>query len=144
MPFDSTPRLSLSDRMKQRNKKPSKKEAIVLDEPSPLDTMDISGNTEKDDAQEVSLIESKLKNSKGFNADAFDMGFYIPIVFLSRAQCDAWLQQTGLASCVSANKGYVDGVAAAKILGVTLPAASLPFKKNDKPDRLAVEVGCSE
>lgn len=139
MPLKTIPRLSLADRMKQRQQA---KTAPKIEEESPLNMMDITGNTEADDATEVSLIEKKLAGQKQFNSDAFDMAFYIPVVFLSKAQADAFLQQTGLVSCLSVNNGYVDGVAAAKLLNVTLPEAKLHFRKMAGDERLVTEVGC--
>lgn len=137
------PRRSLADRMAERTQQ--KAAPTTVDRGiSPIDDMIITGNTEIDDGNEVAIIQSALRDEKSFFNEAFDMAFYIPIVFQSRAQVDAWLAKTGLASCLSPNNGYVNGLAAAKLQDITLPPAQLHFRKVASDTTLVNAVGTIE
>lgn len=109
-----------------------------------MPTPPLTGNTEIDDANELTQITTALQQQQSFNQFAFDMAFYLPVVFISREQADAFLQQTGLAACVENDGGYIDGIAAAKVLGVSLPKAHFRDLKKGADDKLVIEVGCIE
>lgn len=109
----------------------------------PLD-LPYSGNTETDDVQELSAVQSYLKKGKDQISAGQDMGYYVPLVFLSREQMKEFLQKTGWDQHLDWSGAAIDGLALAKALHIPLSPVSLKFREKQSDIKLVREVGIME
>lgn len=95
----------------------------------------ITGDAEVDSAADLGEVErgfrARMKDDSSRKALATDTEYWACLCFQSRAQKDAFLQTLGL--LVLGDK-YIDGQRAAKMLGIELPSADVPYNTSAKID----------
>lgn len=105
--------------------------------PDPLADSVPTGDLEGDTKRELNKVEQGFRERAAQEQERFlaatETSFYCCLVFDSGAQCDAFLQATGL------DKGqsdlFVDGRVLAKQMGIELPAPVIKFDRDFKVDR---------
>lgn len=105
--------------------------------PDPLAEAESSGDLEADTKQQLNMIEKGFQDRAKEERERFlaatETGFYFVAVFDSNAQCDTFIQATGL------DKGqsdlFVDGRVLAKFMGIELPDPVIKFDRKFKVDK---------
>lgn len=103
----------------------------------PLADTPFTDNLEEDTKAQLTDIEKGYRQRMKIENERFlaatETAFYFCAVFDSNAQCDTFLQATGL------DKGqsdlFVDGRVLAKIMGIELPDPVINFDRNFKTDK---------
>lgn len=116
--------------------------ADLSQEPSPLDVLAPTGDVEADCVAEMEIIESEFAARKRIEAQRLKKGtdseYWCCLCFQDREQADAFaaaLRQPGAK--------YLDGVKAARLLGIELPDSPVPFGRariDPKWAKMAMEV----
>ena len=97
----------------------------------------------QDHAEKVAGVESLLKKNRGVLAELTQFGYFVPIVFASQVQADAFLAAADWSGCVGhdAHGFYLDGVALAAKLGVVLPGPLASYRPKRMDHGLIAAIG---
>ena len=97
----------------------------------------------QDHAAKVQAVESLLKKNRGALAELTQFGYFVPIVFASQVQADAFLAAADWSRCIGhdAHGFYLDGVALAAKLGIVLPVPLASYRPKRMDQRLIDAVG---
>ncbi len=99
-------------------------------------------DTERDDRAELDAVRRELKAADANVAAVSGGEFHATIVCMTKEQRDVIVAHLMALGVPSAEGGrYIDGLALANALGLTLPAAKPTAIRPVKPDRKAVGVG---
>lgn len=89
--------------------------------PNPLKGIQVTGNTETDDAAEAAVVLGALGRSRQTLAANQEQGYWRCLVFQSDEQAKLFMQNSGWAKHLDSSGVYIDGLAVAKELGITMP-----------------------
>ncbi|MDR0275917.1 MAG: hypothetical protein LBI48_11390 [Burkholderiaceae bacterium] len=104
--------------------------------PQYVEEPEYTGDGEIDDAADLAAVESGFKKrAKDENlrfALATDSEYWACLCFQTREQKEAFLSALKL---LALGDKYIDGQQAAKVLGIDLPAANVPYNTSGKIDK---------
>ncbi|MBO9357760.1 hypothetical protein GG851_27540 [Bordetella petrii] len=108
--------------------------------PNYVEPPEYIGDGEADDAADLSALEDgfrkRAKDEGRRFALATDSEYWACLCFQSRAQKEAFLAALKL---LPLGDKYIDGERAAKILGIELPVADVPYNTSEKIDKTWLE-----
>lgn len=116
----------------------AEKKALRLNPPPKYVTMpEPTGDAEADSAADLTAVQAgfraRAQDESGRKALVTDSEFWACLCFQTRAQKDAFLRALKL---LELGDKYIDGEAAAKVLGIELPAERPPYHDTSKVDRV--------
>lgn len=110
-----------------------------------LSSVPVTGKTDDDDKAESGHVLNLLEKVDKAEHDESSQGYSFSVVFASEDQCNEFLRRSGWGKfCHDKLNAYLDGIALAGELGVTITPVSvrIPGQKVDR--RLVDEVGTIE
>lgn len=112
---------------------------------NPLDTQvkdgTITGDIEHDDAVEASEIIKRLDNADRAVKRATKNGYWTCLVFPDEETCYQFLRKAGWDRFMEGFGAYVDGIQAAKSMGIELEIDPIWFRDRKVDKRMVEEVG---
>jgi hypothetical protein len=106
--------------------------------PSPLDSLEYTGNPEKDSRQEIALSLEALQNKERKKALrehmrlTTDSEYWCALCFETREQKEAFLKAINI---YHEGDKYLDGLDMARRLGINLPASSMAYRPTAKENK---------
>lgn len=108
--------------------------------PALLNMPELSGDAEADSAADLTELQAGFRNRAAAESDRFalatDSEYWTCFCFQTREQKEHFLAALNI---LQFGDRYLDGAQVAKVLGVTLPAANVPYKTSAKVDPTWVE-----
>lgn len=100
-----------------------------------------TGDIEKDDRAEASTALDLLKKVDREAERVMGNGYWTCLVFPDEETCTAFLVQSGFAEFAECRGAYIDGLSAARKMGIELKPEPIRFKSKRSDRRLVEEVG---
>lgn len=113
-------------------------------ERNPLDEMEVTGNTETDDANETETVISRIEQKGREVEEVMGNGYWLALVFVSPSQREEFLDKSGWRNMEHACNLYWDGLAVAKSMGIELTPKPLPFRERRADAKLVDACGLIE
>ena len=132
-----TAKAAAADKMKAATLEAQRVKAIKKSPPPQyFEEPEYTGDPEADDAADLGALESGFRKRAKDEGQrmmlAGDSGYYACICFQTREQRDAWLDARGIKRL---GDRFLAGQEVAKIDGVPLPEAKVPYDTSEKIDK---------